>query len=177
MIPENAETRTRRYRGISYTRPIEAAKEAVSVVDLADKLAGPGGLSRRCPLPNHEDRSPSFVIYPETQSFFCFGCLHGGDVVELYRVAKGYDERDARTAAAMLLMEFGYEPPQKPPSWHRKQDRQKKMRDAVDKTRHNVLCRRLFRHLILPLIDAIEDEEERNRELQRAWSEFRRFVA
>jgi CHC2 zinc finger len=170
-------TRAPRYRGVSYTKPIDAAKEAVPVTKLADKLSSERGLRRRCPLPDHEDHTPSFVLYPETESFFCFGCLRGGDVVELYRLAKGYEERDAHTAAAMLLMEFGYEPPQTPPSWHRKQERQKKMRNAVDETRHNVLCRRLFRHLILPLIDAIEDEEERNRELQRAWSEFRRLAA
>src|SRR5215208_4305349 len=98
MITENGQTRTRRYRGISYTRPIEAAKEAVSVMELADKLTGSediGGLSRRCPLPDHEDRTPSFKLYPETQSFFCFGCLHGGDVVELYRLAHGFDQREA----------------------------------------------------------------------------------
>jgi hypothetical protein len=28
----------------------------------------------------------------------------------------------------------------------------------------------------LPLIDAIEDEEEHNRELDRAWCEFQRFM-
>lgn len=29
----------------------------------------------------HEDRNPSFVVYPETQSFYCYGCQIGGDVV------------------------------------------------------------------------------------------------
>jgi CHC2 zinc finger len=169
-------TRAPRYRGVSYTRPITAAKEAVSVMELADKLTGPGGLRRRCPLPDHEDRSPSFVIYPETQSFFCFGCLHGGDVVELYRLAKGYDERDAHAAAANLLHEFGHERPQRPPSWFRKRERQKQMRDAVEQTTKNILRRRLFKHLILPCIDAIEDSGERDRELDRAWADFQRLL-
>jgi hypothetical protein len=168
-----------RYRGISYAKPITTAKEAVSVIELVNKLTGSeaGGLRRRCPLPDHEDRSPSFVVYPQTESFFCYGCLRGGDVVELARLAWDYSEREAHAAATMLLMEFGYELPQRPPSWSRKQERQKKMRDAVEQARNNVLCRRLFKYLILPLIDSIEDEEERNRELQRAWSEFRRLVA
>src|SRR5215208_1680237 len=97
----------RRYRGISYTKPIDAAKEAVPTIDLADRLVGPGGMSRvgekwvaRCPLPDHPDKSPSFTVYPETNSFFCFGCLRGGDVVELARLAWNFDERDARGAAA-----------------------------------------------------------------------------
>jgi len=176
-------TRTRRYRGVSYTRPIDAAKEAVPVIDLADRLSGPGGLRRvgkewvgRCPLPDHEDRSPSFTVNAEKNVFFCHGCLYGGDVVELARLAWGYDQREAHVAAAMLLMEFGCEVPQRPPAWFRKQERQKPRREAVEEVKMNVVRRRLFRHLILPLIDAIEDEEEHNRELDRAWSEFQRLM-
>lgn len=179
-------TQESRYRGVSYTKPIDAAKEAVSVVDLAERLCGPSGLRRvggtwaaRCPLPDHEDKTPSFVVYPETESFFCFGCLHGGDVVELARLAWGYDERDAGGAAAYLLMEFGLAElvPGRPPAWYRKQERQRHTREAIEETKKNIVRRRLFRHLILPLIDAIEDEGEREQELERAWSDFRRLTA
>jgi len=31
-----------------------------------------------CPF--HDDRRPSFVVYPATQSFYCFGCQASGDV-------------------------------------------------------------------------------------------------
>ncbi|MEZ4503124.1 MAG: CHC2 zinc finger domain-containing protein [Dehalococcoidia bacterium] len=34
----------------------------------------------RCPF--HEDRDPSLVVYPQTQSYFCFGCDAGGDVID-----------------------------------------------------------------------------------------------
>jgi DNA primase len=183
MITENTETHTRRYRGVSYTGPIDAAKEVVPVIDLADRLSGPGGLRRlgkewagRCVLPDHEDRSPSFTVNPQKNVWFCHGCLQGGDVVELARLAYGYDQRDAHTAAAMLLMEFGYEVPQRPPAWYRKQERQKSTRDAIEETKKNIVRRRLFKHLILPLVDAIEDEEEHNRELDRAWGEFQRLM-
>ena len=183
IIDANTETRTRRYRGVSYRGPIDAAKEAVQVIDLADRLCGPGGLRRvgkewvgRCPRPDHEDRSPSFTVNAEKNVWFCHGCLYGGDVVELARHAWGYDERDAHVAAAMLLTEFGHEVPQRSPAWHRKQERQKPRRDAVEEVKMNVVRRRLFRHLILPLIDTIEDEEEHNREVDRAWSEFQRLM-
>lgn len=36
-------------------------------------------LTGRCPF--HQDRTPSFVVYPETQSFYCFGCREHGDVL------------------------------------------------------------------------------------------------
>ena len=35
-----------------------------------------GGL---CPF--HNEKTPSFYVYPETQSFYCFGCGAGGDVI------------------------------------------------------------------------------------------------
>jgi DNA primase len=182
--PERVDTpKSRRYRGTSYAKPIDTAKEAVPVIDLADRLCGPGGLRRRssewagcCPLPDHEDKTPSFVVYTETNSWFCFGCLRGGDVVELARLAWGYSDREARVAAAEVLMEFGHELPERPPAWFRKQERQKQTRDAVGQTRKNIYQRRVFKYLALPMIDAIKDEEERERELKRAWSEFRRLM-
>lgn len=36
-------------------------------------------LTGRCPF--HQDRNPSFVVYPETQSYYCFGCREHGDVL------------------------------------------------------------------------------------------------
>jgi len=168
-------TRGPRYRGVSYTRPIDAAKEAVPVIDLADRLTGPGGLRRvgkewvgRCPLPDHEDRSPSFTVNAEKNVFFCHGCLRGGDVAELACLAWGYDQRDAHVAAATLLMEFGFEVPQRPPSWFAKQERQKSVKDALERVRVRSAQRRLMRTLA-PLVASIEGLEERREEAQRIW--------
>jgi DNA primase len=188
ILPEDSGQRTSEIarperRGVSTRTVIEQAKAKVSTLDLADLLCGPGKLRRvgsrwvaRCPLPAHEDKSPSFTVYPETDSFFCFGCLVGGDVVELARHAWSYDEAEVAMAAAQLLEEFGHEIPQRPPAWFRKQDRQRHTRTAIQETKKAIVRRRLFRHLILPLIDAIEDEEEHDRELDRAWSEFQRLA-
>lgn len=35
----------------------------------------------RCPLPGHEDSTPSLWVYPATRSWYCFGCQEGGDVI------------------------------------------------------------------------------------------------
>jgi CHC2 zinc finger len=159
---------TRRYRGISYASPIDAAKEAVPVIDLADLLCGPGRMRKvgeewvgRCPLPDHQDRSPSFTVNPEKNLWWCFGCLRGSDVVELYRLYHGYDQREAHTAAAMLLMEFGHTPPQRPPAWFRKQERQRRARELMEDARLEALTRRLWKYVFGPIVDEIEDEEER----------------
>jgi hypothetical protein len=60
--------------------------------------------------------------------------------------------------------------------WFRKQERQQPVRDAVKEVRKNVLYRRIFEHGVLPLIDAIDDPDEHEAELERAWSEFRRLL-
>jgi CHC2 zinc finger len=178
MIVENPEVRTRRYRGVSYTKPIDAAKEAVPVIDLADRLCGPGGLRRvgkewvgRCPLPDHEDRSPSFTVNPEKNVWFCHGCLRGGDVVELARLAGQYDEREAHIAAAMLLMEFGHEAPQRAPAWYRKQERQAPVRHTLKDAARRRCQRRIYRWLFAPIVARLEDETERLEEARASWED------
>ena len=37
-----------------------------------------------CPL--HDEDTPSFRYYEETNSFYCFGCGKGGNVVHLFRL-------------------------------------------------------------------------------------------
>ncbi|HWP50381.1 MAG TPA: DNA primase [Clostridia bacterium] len=43
-------------------------------------------LSGICPF--HSEKTPSFVVYPENNSFYCFGCGAGGDVVTFVRMAE-----------------------------------------------------------------------------------------
>jgi DNA primase len=50
-------------------------------------------LSGRCPF--HDDGHPSFVVYPETASFHCFGCRISGDVIDFIRRADGLSFREA----------------------------------------------------------------------------------
>jgi len=40
----------------------------------------------RCPF--HADNNPSLVIYPDTQSWYCFGCGKGGDVLNFLMLYK-----------------------------------------------------------------------------------------
>lgn len=37
----------------------------------------------RCPLGTHADSSPSFVLYPSENRFYCFGCRAHGDIFDL----------------------------------------------------------------------------------------------
>jgi hypothetical protein len=113
-------------------------------------------------------------VNPEKNVFFCHGCLRGGDVVELYRLAEGYDQRQAHTAAAMLLMEFGHTPPERPPSWSAKQYRQAKARKALYEAKAESCQRRMFRHL-LPILQDIQSDTEREEEAEHLWKACRRI--
>ena len=163
-------------RGVSRRSAIDEAKAKVRVIDLADLLAGPGRMRRvgtewvtNCPLPNHEDRVPSFSVDPEKNVWFCHGCLRGGDVVELARYAWGYEKAEVVMAAADLLNEFGHPIPQRPKPWYAKQDRQRPVRDGIDAAKILVARRRLYRKFFEPLVLATEDVEVRAHDAQLFW--------
>lgn len=39
------------------------------------------GRIQKCVCPFHSEKTPSCVVYPDTESFYCFGCGVGGDVI------------------------------------------------------------------------------------------------
>jgi hypothetical protein len=46
-----------------------------------------------CPF--HSEKSPSFYVYPETNTFHCFGCQENGDVIKLTMHLHGVDFKEA----------------------------------------------------------------------------------
>jgi hypothetical protein len=67
---------------------IKRAKE-VPIESLVESVARRNGktFSMKCPL--HEDRSPSFVVYRESNNCWCFGCQQGGDSIAITRLMHG----------------------------------------------------------------------------------------
>ncbi len=161
-----------RPRGVSHTKPIDAAKAKVTVPELAERLSGPGvrrgrEVFYRCPL--HDDTNPSLRVDPAKGVWYCDPCGRGGDVVELARLVWEYPVEESAVAAAVLLMEFGHEVPQRPPSWFRRQERQKPVRDAIEQARFEHLRRRLFRWFFAPALVQIQDVDEREAETAILW--------
>lgn len=82
-------------------------------VDLLDVVASytqlkPAGRSFKglCPLPGHDEKTPSFNVTPQMQRFHCFGCDRGGDVYEFLQLVEGLAFNDA---VEMLARLAGYQ--------------------------------------------------------------------
>ena len=80
--------------------PHEYVEEVVRRNDITDVVASYVQLRHRgrthtglCPF--HSEKTPSFVVYPETQSFYCFGCGAGGDVITFIKKINNLDYVEA----------------------------------------------------------------------------------
>ena len=70
--------------------PHEYVQEVVRRNDITEVVGQYVQLRRRGRLysglcPFHNEKTPSFYVYPETQSYYCFGCGAGGDVINFVR--------------------------------------------------------------------------------------------
>ncbi len=68
-------------------------------VDVADEISSivvlqRAGKSLKGLCPFHNERSPSFYVFRETQTWHCFGCNEGGDVFSFVQKQQGLDFRE-----------------------------------------------------------------------------------
>lgn len=67
------------------------------------------GRNHVCSCPFHSEKTPSCTIFTDTQSFYCFGCGAGGDVITF--IMK-YENLDFSEAIKLLAQRAGIEIPQ-----------------------------------------------------------------
>lgn len=73
---------------IARNYPIEAlARERLEVKQSGKSLVS------LCPF--HNEKTPSFYIYPDSNRFYCFGCHESGDILKLTMHLCGVDFKDA----------------------------------------------------------------------------------
>jgi hypothetical protein len=156
----------------SFRKCCEAIRDVVPIENVARRytnLAPFGGKAwfvGRCPLTDHEDRTPSFYLYPPGR-FHCYGCGHGGDVVDLEFRCGDYGE--LWEAMVSLAVEYGVELPGRTRRWHEAQERRVTYLDWAYEVIGEELARRVFKVTVLPFIDAIIDQREREQALERTW--------
>ena len=78
--------------------PVAEIRDRLDIVDLIQtyvpslKKAG-NSFKGLCPF--HNEKSPSFIVFPNTQSYHCFGCGQSGDIFNFYMSMENVDFRDA----------------------------------------------------------------------------------
>jgi DNA primase catalytic core len=90
---------------------IARVKSEVSLVkvfaDYGFQLIKQGG-NYVCSCPFHAESKPSCTLYPETNRFYCYGCLTHGDVIEFVRLREHLGFREA---LAKLASQIGIDIP------------------------------------------------------------------
>ncbi len=93
-------------------------QELQDKIDIEQVISSHISLKRRgknlvglCPF--HNEKTPSFTVYPESRSFYCFGCGAGGDVISFVRRMDNLDYIEAVKAVAQMagvsMPEDGYD--------------------------------------------------------------------
>ena len=87
-------------------------------IDIEQVVSAHVSLKRRgktlvglCPF--HNEKTPSFTVYPESNSFYCYGCGAGGDIISFVRRMDNLDYIEAVKAVAQMagvpMPEDGYD--------------------------------------------------------------------
>lgn len=76
---------------------LDTVKERTDIVDIIGQAVQlrPMGRNFKGLCPFHDEKTPSFVVYPESQSFHCFGCGKSGDAFTYVMTTQSLDFRDA----------------------------------------------------------------------------------
>ncbi len=85
---------------------IRAAHPIAEAVASAGVALRPSGRRSTGLCPFHRDRDPSFVVYPETASWFCYGCHAGGDVIDFVGRIRGTPFRETAALLSRGLPEL-----------------------------------------------------------------------
>ena len=96
----------------SYLQELRARADIEQIISPYVKLRRSGRLLMGlCPF--HNEKTPSFAVYPDTSSFYCFGCGAGGDAVSFLMRSERLDYIEAVKALSqrvgMQLPEDNYD--------------------------------------------------------------------
>ena len=83
-------------------------RDATDIVDLVSQYVSlkKTGRSYKGLCPFHQEKTPSFIVFPESGNFHCFGCGRGGDVFTFYM---GVEHAEFREALQELARRAGIE--------------------------------------------------------------------
>lgn len=96
---------------------VDQIRERTDIVELIGQYVGlqKAGRNFKGLCPFHQEKTPSFIVFPESQNFHCFGCGAGGDAFSfLMQVEKTGFREALETLAERAGIELKHAPPPSP---------------------------------------------------------------
>src|SRR6185436_20592361 len=115
----------------NFTETVRNSADIVRVISEYVTLKGAGSaLKALCPF--HSEKTPSFSVSRDRQSFHCFGCGVGGDVFSFVMKIENVTFHEA---LKIVAEKFGVPIPDSTGSYDRKADERKQLFEANDQAR------------------------------------------
>ncbi len=122
---------------------IDDVKDRLDLVEVVSHYlqVNKSGRNFKALCPFHSEKTPSFVVFPETQHWYCFGaCNEGGDLFNFVMKVEGWD---FRTALEELAKQAGVELKPRTPAEEEaaeEADRLRGLLAAAARYYHEILC-------------------------------------
>lgn len=112
--------------------PVDEVRARVDIVDVVSRHVDlkRAGRNYKALCPFHSEKTASFVVFPETQTWRCFGaCSEGGDVFSFLMKKNGWDFGETlRTLASQVGVELRPQTPEQ----QKRQEASGRLYDALD---------------------------------------------
>ncbi|MGD2144650.1 MAG: DNA primase [Anaerolineae bacterium] len=121
---------------------VDEVKDRLDIADVVSRYVElkKSGRNHKALCPFHSEKTPSFVVFPDSQRWYCFGaCNEGGDVFNFVMRMEGWD---FRTALEELAKQAGVELRPRTPA-------QAKAAEEADQLRDLLAEAARYYHLIL----------------------------
>ncbi len=121
---------------------VDQVRERLDIVDLIGQTVNlrKAGRNYKGLCPFHQEKTPSFIVFPDSQTFHCFGCGAGGDA---FNFVMQHEHVDFRQALEQLAARTGVElKPAGPPPAPEEVERNQRLIDL------NTLATTWFAHVL-----------------------------